>query len=205
LVAVPSFSLAQYYYGWGYRDNYSASTAQEGMARGMAHVVRAAGEATLMRSEALKNIEDARARNLENRLRAAEVYHQRKRVWEARQAAKRKKRRPPATYAFRHNRSSGPQPLSRSQLDPVTGRIQWPVLLQRSEFQTERQALERMFKVWAAQDGVLRPEQLSQVQELGKKLKERIHLMIRAVSSQQYVDASRFLKGLMFEAVRGAG
>ena len=62
LIAIPQVKAQRYRVGgWG-GPSYHASTAAEGAARGMADVVRSAGAANLLNSEAAKNYEDARTK-----------------------------------------------------------------------------------------------------------------------------------------------
>ena len=69
-----------YFAAVGPGSYHHASTAAEGAARGMADVVRSAGAANLMNSEAAINIEDARSKYIDNRMQATNTYFQMKTV-----------------------------------------------------------------------------------------------------------------------------
>ncbi len=194
---------------WAWDDTpyYHASTAQESMARGMADMVRAAGQARLLDSAAANNYEDARAKAMENKLRATEIYYERRRIGLAHRDQARKKRSASqrAYRTFRLNKKTQPQPLTPSQLDPVTGEIHWPKVLLKAAFAPERRVLDRLFAERAAQEGVLTPEQLKELQTVGDKLREHLRKMIRDIPAKDYLEATSFLKSLLYEPLRQAG
>ena len=90
--SAPSSGLARDYF-YGYRGGYHASTAAEGYQRGMADIIRSRGQANLMNAQAAGYLEDARAKYLENRYRATEIYYERRKIYQQEQAAKHAKRK----------------------------------------------------------------------------------------------------------------
>ena len=115
--------------------SYHSSTYEEGVQRGFADIVRSAGAANLMNSEAAKSYEQRCRMSIDNRVYGTEKY------FELRQINRRPRRgtRPPA-------HDGGPDPyaaqrvpdrLSPSGLDPLTGVISWPAIL-RSPRRTEQ-------------------------------------------------------------------
>ena len=70
---------------WGY--SYHASTAEEGIQRGYADVVRSQGMANLLNSQAATQYEEARKSYIENRMQATQTYFEMRRYnTEARKA-----------------------------------------------------------------------------------------------------------------------
>ena len=129
-----SYIRTGYGYGGGYGYGH-ASTEAEGVQRGFADVVRSAGAANLMNSAAAKNYEDARKKYIENRLQATETYFEMRRVNEESRDAKRP--RPLSTEQYvRLARQQAPERLSVSQLDPLSGTIDWPAVLARRKIQS---------------------------------------------------------------------
>ena len=110
--------------GWGWGGMH-ASTAEQGMMTGMAEMMQAAGARNLMNSQALGFVEDARRKNISNRMYGTDAYFQmRKTNREARAA----ETGPPPTREDleRFARARAPERLSPSELDPLTGAISWP-------------------------------------------------------------------------------
>ena len=116
--------------------------AAEGAARGAADLVRAAGDANLRNSLAARNIEEARSRNLDNHLKYTETYFEMRRINQEQRAAEREKHRPDPEQLFRIRQQRKPTRLASDQLNPVTGDIQWPLLLREDAFAEQREQLE---------------------------------------------------------------
>lgn len=197
--AFAASAMAQYYppphWGGGYSR---ASTAQESAARGMADVIRSSGAANLMNSEAAKNLEDARKKNIENRLQWTETYFQMKQVNEQARAAKRRPA-PSVEQLVRRSREQLPARLTPRQLDPVTGEIQWPEPFGSAEFESYRQQIEQLFAIRAA-EGVLDPEQLLQVRQLTQQMLGVLQQQARTLPSSVTIPARKFIESLAYEA-----
>ena len=191
-----STCLAQGYYG-GYYDNRAATPA-ESYARGMADVVRSAGEANLRNSEAAKNYEDARAKYLDNRLKATDTYFQMRSANRQYREAERGER-PTADDAARYARSRAPNALSDSQLDPITGRLRWPIALMDDVFQTDRKRLDAMFN-YRAKQGYLKTDERQKVNEVIAAMQAELKKRIRDYPSNTYLAARNFLESLRVEA-----
>ena len=112
LVAVAQFPFWE---GGGYRH---ASTVEEGAARGMADVIRSAGAANLMNSEAAKNYQDAQKKYIENRMQATETYFEMKRVNKEYRDANREAP-PTQDQLIRLSKSRLPDRLGPTSLDPA--------------------------------------------------------------------------------------
>src|SRR4029453_17208717 len=119
---VPGGSSSAYIPGYGFGGGTAyghASTEAEGIQRGFADVVRSAGAANLMNSEAAKNYEDARKKYIENRLQATETFFDMRRVNQQSRSPERP--RPLSTEQYvRLARQQAPTRLSVSQFDPLS-------------------------------------------------------------------------------------
>ncbi len=199
LVTVGTVS-AQSDWGWG-GYSYHASTAGEGYMRGMSDVIRSQGMRNLLNSEAAKNLEDARAKYIDNRLKATQTYFEMKRYNKEYRDAN-KKPRPTSEQLFRLAKKSLPKPLGPSELDPVTGVIHWPQLLAQPEFASARETLQQLFAARAKASGKFTLDQMNQakqaVEDLQIELKRRIH----DIPAQVYMKSSSFLKRLAYEVRR---
>ncbi len=197
-----SIGFAQWRGGWGpgWGGGYHASTAGEGYMRGMGDLVRSAGAANLMNSEAAINYEDARSKNLDNRLKGTQTYFEMKRInREARQGTDFRAA-PTAEEMFRMNSALKPKALSTNDLDPVVGTISWPSVLQDDLYKADRAALEAVFANRAEHNGHMSREDSLALQQAGDSIRAKLKSQVRKVSANDYIAANRFLRSLLHEA-----
>ena len=202
-VGVLGFAASQSSGQWGYGGGYHSSTLAEGVQRGHADVVRSAGMANLMNSEAAGNYEDARSKYLDNRLKGTQTYFEMRRInKESRQAEKGP--RPTSEQLFRLAKDATPKSLAATELDPVTGKINWPMILQDEAFAEYRKNLDELYALRANSGGKLSPDQFSEIQknisdlqiELGRKAKSK------EIPPQTFTQANAFVKRLGHESRR---
>ena len=188
--------------GWGRGGGYHhASTAGEGYMRGMGDLVRSAGAANLMNSEAANRYEEARSKYLDNRLKATQTYFEMKRVNRAeRQASGEFRQAPTAEEMFRMNESRKPRELDTSDLDPVEGTIAWPLLLQDDMYKEDRKAIESVFANRAKHNGHMSRDDSLALQQASESMRAALKTQVRNVSANDYIRATGFLKSLLFEA-----
>jgi len=197
-----SIGFAQWRGGWGpgWGGGYHASTAGEGYMRGMGDLVRSAGAANLMNSAAAINYEDARSKNLDNRLKGTQTYFEMKRInREARQGTDFRSA-PTAEEMFRMNSALKPKALSTNDLDPVVGTISWPSVLQDDMYKADRAALEAVFAKRAEHNGHMSREDSLALQQAGDSIRAKLKSQVRQVSANDYIAANRFLRSLLHEA-----
>lgn len=186
---------------------HRASTAAEGYSRGMADVIRSAGAANLMNSQAAINYEAARKANIENRMQWTNAYFEMKKVnQEYRQAQRRPV--PTQEQLIRLSKQQMPNRLAPNQLDPVTGELEWPVLLKAEPFAEHRAELEKIFAE-RAKNGYLTPEQYLRVRELTSSMTTELQSLVRQNPSRYptsaSIDARKFVESLALEANLQAG
>ncbi len=188
------------FYGGGYSH---ASTYEEGVARGLADVIRSSGAANLMHSEASKNYQDAYKKYLDNRLQATNTYFQ---MRQANKQYRQAERGQPVTQQqlIRYAKQKLPDRLSASDLDPLTGDLSWPLLLRSQQFDLDRQQMQALFSQRANQ-GYLEPQQYLQVRELSTKMLNDMKPLTRSYPGSVTIEARKFLESLSFEAGFQAG
>ena len=208
VLAQPGSSAAQYPhpYGppWVWGGGYHhASTYEEGVQRGMADVIRSKGAYNLMTSEAMKNYEDARRKYIENRMYGTETYFK---MRELNRAARAAERGPAPTMedAIRYSRARVPKRLSVSELDPLTGRIEWPVALLTEDYGSSRKQLEILYTQRAA-TGYFSGPQMLEVDSLTKRMQTTLKSQIKQYPPQVYSTAKSFLDSLAYEATQRPG
>lgn len=186
---------AQYYYGYPYSYHH-ASTAAEGYARGMADVVRSAGEYRLRRSEAAINYEQARSKRLDNRLKATNTYFEMRRINKEYRDANRRARLPREDL-YRIARENLPDRLSPTQLDPLNGVIFWPPVLLNDPFAAQRKKVEALFAQRAASP--TGPSSYGDIKEATEVLQNNLKSRIDDYDTREYLDARRFIESLAYE------
>jgi hypothetical protein len=205
-VACVALAPGQTYYGGGgyapYGVNYHSSTAAEGYARGMADVVRSAGDYNLRTSEAAKNYTDARSKDLDNRLKYTQTYFEMRRINKEARAAEQTPRLSNED-AFRLARQAAPRPLTSAQLDRLTGRIEWPLILRDPQYAALTEPLNQLFVERAA--GSAPPDVYLKVQKAADALQAALKKNINDYKSGDFIAAKKFIDSLAYEARVPAG
>ncbi|HWB11397.1 MAG TPA: hypothetical protein VG826_19360 [Pirellulales bacterium] len=186
-------------YGWpGFYGGY-ASTAGEGFAIGMADMVRATGMATLMGSMAASNVEDARSKYIDNQMKATQGYIDRQRMLQSYQASLR---RPPPTseQLYRLAQQGLPKSLTATQLDPVTGKITWPVVLRDEPFDSYRESAQAFFHEAVANPQTFTYESYNQLREAGAECLAELKSRLKDYNPNDYIQAKKFVESLTYAA-----
>ncbi len=182
---------------------YRPATVAESHARGLADVIRSAGAANLLNSEAAKNYEDARKKYIDNRLHGTEAYFQMRQMNRQYRYEERGPR-PTQQDIIRYVNDRKPDRLTGSELDPLTGQITWPSLLLKDEFETDREAIEQLFLVRAAL-GAFSADQFTALEAHIKQIRAILRSNIDDYPGHLWTKANRFLKSLGYESHFQAG
>ena len=178
---------------------YTSSTAVEGGLRGAGSVVRAAGEYNYNTAAGMVSLAEAASRGIANDAAAMNNYFTLKELNDAYQSRHRGPKATGEQVAY-ISRITAPKRLSNYQIDPVTGEIVWPAILDRPVFAPYRAALDELFAQRVKTNsgvGTRTYEQiLAAVEDLQGELKSHIDVMTPA----EYVVAKRFLASLAHEA-----
>jgi hypothetical protein len=193
---------AQYYPPYG--GSYHAATAEESMANGMANVISSAGQANLLNSAAARNYEEARSRDLDNRLKAENTYFEMRKMNREYVAAERGPK-PTSEQMFRYAKERAPNRLNPNQLDPLTGQISWPVVLEDDTYKAHRDKLDELFASRAKYHGQLGPQQYNEILKTTKALDAELKKHIREVPPGDYTKAKSLIESLGYEASLSAG
>lgn len=193
-------AIAQYYGGWG--DN-RASTVGESHARGMADIVRSAGQARVDTSQAAINMTEARKNEIENRKQWTETYFDMRRINREAREAERGPKRTKEDW-IRLAQAGRPRRLSPSELDSVAGKLSWPILLRKDEYAKQRAVVDQAFANRAT-TGTISPEDYKAVRNASESIAETMKKNIKKVSSLDYITAKRFLGSLKYESRQPAG
>jgi hypothetical protein len=144
LVGASKVTGQDYYYG-------GSSTAGEGYARGAASVIQAQGERNLSNSQAAINLEDAYSKAIDNNVKAANAYYDKKQMhdeyFREHVYAEEQKR---ATHRARN----ALPPLVPEEFDRTTGHVNWPQVLQQTQYDQYRLPLDALFSKRAQTGGL---------------------------------------------------
>jgi hypothetical protein len=185
---VPAAAYAQ----WGY--SYHASTAEEGIQRGYADVVRSQGMANLLNSQAATQYEAARKSYIENRMRATQTYFDMRRYNTESRNAERGTPLSMEQYV-RLAREQAPDTLTATQLDSLTGAVNWPAPLRKPEYGAFRSRIEKLF-----QDRALGYSVYSDIRAACEEFQARLQADIMQFQANDYVAGKKFLDSLIYAA-----
>jgi hypothetical protein len=192
------------YLGSGYP--FRASTPAESFARGAADVIRAQGEFNRQTSQAAINAQEARARAIVNAQNGVDAYFK---IREMNRDYRRAERGPRPTQedAERYAQAAQPTPLSPSELDTLTGRVRWPILLRDDRLASLRAELEELLDRWAVSRNLGQPDGFGTEQHLATRsvvraMEDQLREDVRDRHPQDYAAAKRFLRGLESQVLR---
>jgi hypothetical protein len=205
---VPGGYYARPYYGYGgYGYGYGAgigSTAAGSYLGGMASAIRAQGQYNQATSAAAINLEQAEKLDIENQVRWTNAYIEMRKMKEAYHKEQEGPPTPPETWARLAHAAATPR-LTASQLDPVTGSIAWPALLQGADFKADRAILEKLFADRAASHGAIGAGGYNQIRDAVDAALDKLKTHIQQVPTREYNQSRNFLTSLGYEANFPAG
>jgi hypothetical protein len=173
--------------------------AQCKMLTAQAAWITAVANANSTDAKTLQTLEQVRGLVLDNNLKAAKTFYDKRKLCEDYQKLN-PRQRPTQEKVVRYNQASVPKRPAQSELASARGRITWPDVLLDEEFSADRVQLESLFaerKVGpAAQQGSVSGE----VQTVAAQMRERLQAKIRQMSPEQYLTARRFLESLAYES-----
>jgi hypothetical protein len=187
--------------GFGYAGGYemSPATPAGSILEGLAQVVRAQGDYNLATSAAAVNWTTATRQSIQNEKDYVEAYF-------AIRAYNRQIRE--AEYAresqltqnwLRFHPSMKPTRLTSSELDPVSGNINWPLLLLKDDLTSQRQAVQQAFSE-RHRMGVMNYNNYRAVQQITNRWFVELLDAIQELSPTEYIQAKKFIEALIYEA-----
>jgi hypothetical protein len=211
--AVPAVPVAPQVYnsggGGGYGGMYggygstSPGTAAGSELEGIASGINAAGNYNLSTSAAAMNLTQAQKQALQNAYSFVNAYFDLRAANRRARAAERGQNLT-TEQLNRIAQESAPKPLTTQQVDPVSGKIFWPDLLQGEKFQAERETLQMAFEERANLGAMPAPE-LRKAREAAEAMLDELSDMIRDVPPSDYLPAKKFLQSVAYEANRPVG
>ncbi|HVU89866.1 MAG TPA: hypothetical protein VHD36_21225 [Pirellulales bacterium] len=202
-ILVPLVAVGQWFAPAPYFNGFGPSTAAESYQRGFADVVRSAGSANLMDSMAAQNYEQARSMDIQNRLQWTEAYYQMRKANRAYRASKRSPRLS-QNEIMRFARVGLPTRLTSTQLDPLTGQLNWPIILRDAQYADDREQLDKLFAERATASSIS-PDVFRQVQQVTGDLLAALKKNINEYQANDWIAAKKFVESLAYDARFPAG
>ncbi len=194
-IAEAQYVVRPYYrsrYGYGSRYGYNSGS----YANGMANIIRAQAQANLTN-------EQARSVAIDNHKKWAQNYFQLKEERQAYDARQREKNKSSPETLEAVAKSNLPRELGPDSLDPVTGHITWPDVLQKAEYAAQRTELEKLFaqRVETGQAAATFDPIRAQTAAMAEHLRQHV----TGIPAKEYMAARKFLDGLEYAAHKHAG
>ena len=121
----------------------NASTAGEGYARGLGNVIQAQGQRNLSNSQAAINLTDARSSQIDNQVKSVNAFWEKKDIYSQHQQqefAQIEQKR--SAYLAKHGLGS----LTSEDFDRTTGQVNWPKVLEQTQYDQYRNTLDSLMK-----------------------------------------------------------
>jgi hypothetical protein len=96
-------------------------------------------------------------------------------------------------------KAAPPVPLSEEELDPVTGKIAWPMILRQDDYEPLRRELDQLFAERANEGGNISSEQAGAIAASSKQLSAELKKRLKEYPSGDYMAAKRFVERLSHE------
>ncbi|WP_201767208.1 hypothetical protein [Rhodopirellula sallentina] len=184
--------VGNYGYGYGAYRGGHASTAEEGMARGMADVIRSRAQASVSYSQAATEAERARRAYLENRNFAISSFVENRAI---RDEFRRKQSEAKKEKLAAYIKSREYQPLTSSDFYEPTGKISWPLGLMHPHDEKGRKEIEELFAK-RAKDGTLSAEEYIRLNKLLNMWVYHVEDHASDFSASEITRSVRFLRRL---------
>lgn len=142
----------------------SASTAAEGYANGVSNVIASQGQANLNNSQAAINLTEARSNQITNQVDSVNAF------WEKKEIYSQHEQQELAEITAKRNRylaRNALQSLTPEQFDRTSGQIEWPKVLEQSQYDEYRNTLTDLFQK-RAYNGALTGDQYMQATAASK-------------------------------------
>ena len=195
---------AQWGGGMGYNRGGYASTAGQAAAYGMSEMARARGAENLQNSEAAKNWQEAKTADIQNRLSWTETYFDMRKENRDRRSEEAGPR-VTQEQAIRMARMAAPPRLGSTQLDPVTGHIEYPLILTDDSYAAYRNRLDSLFAHRAETGGSIQFSDYQAIQQAVSKFVDALKQRVKDYPAGDYGKARTFLDSLAHEATMPAG
>jgi hypothetical protein len=178
---------------------HHASTAQEGFFRGLADLRRAIGEFNYNTSLALINREEAIRLRLVNQKQYANDFFEKRAI---NRAAREEERRTPPTQEdlARYAKKRLPERLASYEYHRISGRLTWPAVFQRAEYDAVRHAIDQAVAERTVDNSGVGSANYERIKNLTAAMNAKLRSEVDELSTSESIRARKFLQSLAYEA-----
>jgi hypothetical protein len=190
-------------YGYGYPAyGYPAVAGYDpvtGAWMAQAEIIRATGQAAEARSRARVNDEQAWYQHIQSAERLSGLSMERQRRY---QEQRERKKEQLISYLRSRRDPAPPHTPTPDQLNPATGKIEWPETLLNDRYAKLRDAIDMEFAARAQTAGAGNEPR---IRDLTGAMRDRLRSDIKGMPSYEYIAAREFIDGLTNTARVSAG
>ena len=200
--AVPPPSMTTSYGGYGGSFGGGSTAAGSAMTgagnamNGLGNAMAGAGSMHLSNSAAAINMTQAQKNEIQNHQLGEQTYFAMRSENRAAVAAERGPK-PTKEQLARIAKEGIPKPLSPSMMDPTTGRIEWPPMLQSDRYDAQRTALSEIFAKTVRYGAMDYSDQMKARQAI-ETMFATMKTQIRDVPVSDYMGSRDFLASLKY-------
>jgi len=164
-----------------------------------AKMVKATGETAKRRAQTRQILEECRDKALDNDLKTAETFYQRREVREKyREPRSRKRLNPERLMILAKMRV--PQRPTSSSFSSLDGKVRWPAVLRRDQFEHLREQVEKALAQRTAGNSGVGSDCYRDMSRATDQLQALLKAHIREMSQMEYIHAKNLIKSLAYEA-----
>lgn len=189
--------------GWGWGGRYHhASTAAQGWLDGVANLVRAQGQRAESFTRAYTRMQEGHRRRILNDSFFIEQWFERRKMNREYRAAERPAL-PTPEQIKRWSKVGLPEPLSETQFNYQTGKINWPEVLMWDAFKIQREALDRLFELRCRSNNLqtgVGSTNYRWIKRIGENMIDVLNDHIKLMDAEEYIMTKNFMDSLLHEA-----
>jgi hypothetical protein len=196
--AAPPPSMVGSYGGW---PAYGGATTAAGSAMsGMSNVISSKGNYNLSTSEAAKNMTQAQSAEIQNRQQATDAYFEMRATNKAARAAEEGPK-PTMEQMVKIAHDGVPKPLGEGQMDPTTGKLNWPGALQDDNLASQRAVIDQLM-AQQANYGYMSYSDQTKLRSTTDALLGELKAHIKEIPPPDYVASRTFLNSLVYAVTK---
>lgn len=161
--------------------------------------ITAVAQANATNATALQTLEQVRTLSLDNNLKKAKTFYEKRTLHKSNPASTVRKRVTQEDIS-RYSKSLIPKRPDRHQLDQIQGKILWPEILQGERFLEYRLQMEFLFVQRSTLQNGITSGVHRQVKDLSTQMYVELRSLVREVTPAEYLEARKFIDSLAFES-----
>lgn len=187
-----------------YQGQAELMKARAALMNAQANIIKAIASARQTNAQALSTMEQTRGVAIDNSMKYAKTYYDRRQARDTYLAMQAGPQRSPAdskNVDAQQTSAVRMQGLTTADYNPNTRELNWPKLLEGHQYTNFRKQLQEVFAQRDAADAGVGSKYYVKVRRITDQMKRQLRRQIRAVSPSEYLAARKFLDRLVVDAV----